>query len=96
MASRPTPRIVALGGGGFSMEPRDRRVDDAILELTGKRRPAVCFVPTASGDSPQYVRRFEAAFPSKRAQASHLSLFQHGSFKLNLDAAVLAARACIC
>jgi peptidase E len=82
MAVRPTPRIVALGGGGFSMEPRDPRMDDAILELTGKRRPAVCFVPTASGDSPQYVRRFLAAFPSKRAQASHLSLFQRDGSRL--------------
>jgi len=82
MAVRATPRIVALGGGGFSMEPRDPRMDDAILELTGKRRPAVCFVPTASGDSTQYVRRFMAAFPSKRAQASHLSLFQRDGSSL--------------
>jgi len=76
MPPRAIPRIVALGGGGFSMEPRDPRMDDAILALTGKARPSVCFVPTASGDSPGYVKRFLQAFPSKRAKASTLALFQ--------------------
>jgi dipeptidase E len=82
MAVRPTPRIVALGGGGFSMEPRDPRMDDAILALTGKRRPAVCFVPTASGDAPGYVKNFERAFPSRRAKASVLALFQRDASDL--------------
>lgn len=36
--------------------------------------PRVCFVPTASGDSPDYTRRFEAAF-ADRAEAHVLSLF---------------------
>lgn len=36
--------------------------------------PRVCFVPTASGDSPDYIRRFEAAFTG-RAETSVLSLF---------------------
>lgn len=38
------------------------------------RLPRVCFVPTASGDSPDYIRRFEAAFAG-RAETSVLSLF---------------------
>lgn len=36
--------------------------------------PRVCFVPTASGDSPDYIRRFEAAF-ADRAETHVLSLF---------------------
>lgn len=39
--------------------------------------PRVCFVPTASGDSPDYIDRFEAAFDG-RAEAHVLSLFGQG------------------
>lgn len=72
--SRPK-QIVALGGGGFSMEPENPLLDDFILRLTGKARPRVCFVPTASGDAAGYVQRFDAAFPADRAEASCLTLF---------------------
>ncbi|GAA1852236.1 Type 1 glutamine amidotransferase-like domain-containing protein [Brevibacterium marinum] len=37
----------------------------------------MCFVPTASGDDPDYIRRFEAAFAG-RAETSVLSLFGQG------------------
>lgn len=67
--------VVALGGGGFSMSEDGRSpIDDHILELTGTSRPKVCFVPTASGDSVDYARRFEEAFAG-RAEARVLSLF---------------------
>lgn len=71
-----TRRIVALGGGGFSMDPDDPRLDDHIMSLTGVARPSVLFVPTASGDSPEYSDRFIEAFPVDRAQASVLRLFE--------------------
>ena len=66
--------IVAMGGGGFSMEPRNPALDDFVLRLTGKRRPRVCFVPTPSGDSENYIAKFEHAF-RQRAVTSHLALF---------------------
>ncbi len=69
------PTIVALGGGGFSMEPRNTLLDDFILGLTGRERPRVCFLPTASGDAAQYIANFHASFPPSRAEASHLPLF---------------------
>jgi peptidase E len=43
--------IVAMGGGGFSMEPHNPRPDAFVLSLARTERPRVCFVPTASGDS---------------------------------------------
>lgn len=49
-------------------------IDDHLLDLTGASKPRVCFVPTASGDSDSYSRRFEAAFEG-RAETSVLSLF---------------------
>jgi peptidase E len=69
--------IVAMGGGGFSMDPRSNTLlDDFCLNLSGKRRPKVCFIATATGDSPRYLRKFYAAFPTRRAAASHLALFE--------------------
>ncbi|MGH7863782.1 MAG: Type 1 glutamine amidotransferase-like domain-containing protein [Candidatus Binataceae bacterium] len=68
-------QIVALGGGGFSMEPDNPLLDDFILGLTRKKRPRLCFVPTASGDSDSYIVRFHNSFPPARAEATHLTLF---------------------
>ncbi len=67
--------IVALGGGGFGGAGDDAVLDDFVLGLTGVERPAVCFVPTASGDADPYIVRFHAAFPPERARGSHLPLF---------------------
>ena len=68
--------IVAMGGGGFSMEARNPRLDDFVLSLARRNRhPRVCFVGTASGDNDYYVRRFYEAFPPTRAAATHLALF---------------------
>jgi peptidase E len=72
------PTIVAMGGGGFSMEPDNPLLDDHVLDLAranrGQSRPRVCFIATASGDSPAYIASFYAAF-ARRAEASHLALF---------------------
>ncbi len=67
--------IIAMGGGGFSMEPDNPLLDDFILSLTGKQKPKVCFVNTASGDHEGYTQKFYDAFPAERAEATHLSLF---------------------
>src|SRR6476620_176926 len=74
MARRP--QIVAFGGGGFSMEPGNRLLDDYVLGLTAVERPRVCFVPTASGDADHYIVRFYRAFPSSICEPSHVSLFR--------------------
>ncbi|MGI4790728.1 MAG: Type 1 glutamine amidotransferase-like domain-containing protein [Janthinobacterium lividum] len=68
-------QIVALGGGGFSDEPENPLLEDFILGLTGKPRPKVCFVSTASGDSEKYQQKFFSAFPAERAETACLTLF---------------------
>jgi peptidase E len=75
MHARP-PRIVAFGGGGFSMEWGNTLLDDHVLSLTGVDCPRVCFLPTASGDADHYVVRFYRAFPASRCEPSHISLFR--------------------
>jgi dipeptidase E len=74
MRSR-VPQIVALGGGGFSMEQGNPLLDDYVLSLTDAARPRVCFLPTASGDADHYVVRFYRRF-SPGCEASHVSLFR--------------------
>jgi len=69
----PVPRIVAMGGGGFSEEPDNPLLDDYLLSLTGRSRPRVCFLPTAASDSLPYVARFFDAL-APRAEATWLPL----------------------
>lgn len=68
-------QIVALGGGGFSLERDNRLLDDFVLSLSGAARPRICFLPTASGDADHYVVRFYRRF-SGTCDASHVSLFR--------------------
>jgi peptidase E len=75
MESR-VPQIVALGGGGFSMEAGNPLLDDYVLSLTGRERPKVCFMPTASGDADHYIVRFYREFSARGAEVSHVSLFR--------------------
>lgn len=69
-------QIIALGGGGFSMEPDNLALDQYILEQTKKAKPSICFLPTASGESENYVTRFYTAFEKFECKPSHLSLFR--------------------
>jgi len=64
-----------MGGGGFSMEPDNLLLDRYVLEQSGKSRPRVCFVPTASGDSVGYIERFYAALRTLDCEPSYLSVF---------------------
>jgi dipeptidase E len=66
-------QIVALGGGGFSMEPDNPLLDDFVLSLAPRKPPRICFVPTASADSASYIVRFYRAF-SGRAIATDLTI----------------------
>jgi peptidase E len=69
--------VVAMGGGGFSMED-DRVLDDFILGLTGVDRPKVGFLGTASGDASEYIEKFHAHL-GDRAETSDLRLFSQPS-----------------
>ena len=70
------PQIIAMGGGGFSMEPDNPLLDKYFVKRIGKRSPSVCFVPTAAGDADGYIVRFYAAFNRLPCKPTHLSLFR--------------------
>ena len=73
---RTSRQIIAMGGGGFSMEPDNPALDLYILAQTRKRRPSVCFLATATGDADGYIERFYTAFKAHRCRPSHVPLFR--------------------
>ena len=75
MQDRPR-QIIALGGGGFSMEPENLALDRYILSQARFPEPAVAFVPTASGDSDNYVVRFYTSYQGLPCRPSHLPFFR--------------------
>ncbi|MFF2286614.1 Type 1 glutamine amidotransferase-like domain-containing protein [Peribacillus butanolivorans] len=69
-------QIIALGGGGFSMETDNPLLDLYILKQVMKSKPKICFIPTASGDSDNYISRYYNFFNEQNCKPSHLSLFK--------------------
>lgn len=67
-----------MGGGGFTMEPDNPALDRFILGLAAGDEPRICFLPTASGDADEQVRRFYRTFGDWPCVPSHLSLFRLG------------------
>ena len=47
-------QIIAIGGGGFGRNPGDGVIEQYILDQTGKEKPNICFIPTATGDNEAY------------------------------------------
>ncbi|MBE5461721.1 Type 1 glutamine amidotransferase-like domain-containing protein [Mycobacteroides abscessus] len=77
----PRPTIVLLGGG-FSDGEHDE-LDSFLLEQSNSARPKICFIPTASGDSPGYIERFHDAFSQRQCEPSHLELFRRSESDLS-------------
>jgi peptidase E len=75
-------QIIAMGGGGFSMEPENHLLDDYILKASRKVKPKICFLATASGDARGYIDNFYTFFKTKTCVPSHLSLFNGHTDKI--------------
>ncbi|MBZ0297331.1 MAG: peptidase E [Anaerolineae bacterium] len=69
-------QIIAMGGGGFSMEPDNPALDQYVIDQTAVDHPKVCFLSQASGESRDYLINFYSAFTKLDCRPSHLSLFQ--------------------
>jgi peptidase E len=66
-------QIVGLGGGGDTPE-QTHRLHRYVLDLTGKQRPKMLFVPTAAADSDEYIVLAYERFRN-RADVTHLKTF---------------------
>jgi dipeptidase E len=69
----PKPQIVGFGGHQVGA-PEYRALEDWLLGLTGRARPRLLFVPTATAEDPLYVVQVFDAFQD-RADVSHLEFF---------------------
>jgi peptidase E len=72
---RQRSQVIAMGGGGFSMDPENAALDQYVLAQARKRNPSVCFLATARGDADTYIVRFYAAFTKHRCRPTHVALF---------------------
>jgi dipeptidase E len=82
-------RILAMGGGGFTMDERCPALDRLVLSLTGKPVPRICFLPTASGDRGDQALRFLERFSAWPCEPRVLSLFRLGSERIDPRAHLL-------
>lgn len=85
-----TRQIIALGGGGFSLGPTNRLLDDYALSACANANPRICFLPTASGDADHYIVKFYRAFSPRSCRPSHVSLFRRDMGVKDLRAHLLA------
>ncbi len=79
--------IVAIGGGGFGRSLGSLEIEKYIISLIDKKRPKICFIPTASGDSGLYKLNFYRAFSELDCITSHIDFFSRTE---NLEDKVLA------
>ena len=83
-------RILAMGGGGFTMQDRSTALDRLVLTLTGKPVPSICFLPTASGDGRDQTTHFYERYSDWPCQPSVLSLFHLGRDRIDPRSHLLA------
>jgi len=79
--------IVAIGGGGFGRSLGSLEIEKYIISLVDKKRPKICFIPTASGDSSLYKLNFYRAFSKLDCITTHIDFFSRTE---NLEEKVLS------
>ncbi len=82
-------QILAMGGGGFTMEPTNPLLDDFVLSLAAARRPRILFLPTAAGETTGPINAFYARFAGRGCVPEHLSLFRLAGLERPLREIVL-------
>ena len=68
--------IVAIGGGGFGRDPGEGIIEEYILKQKKKKKPNICFIPTATGDNEAYKVNYYATFSKLNCNPSHLDFFK--------------------
>jgi len=84
-------KIIIIGGGeieNYETLPFDKR----IVELAGKKQPKVIFIPTASGESNDYIKNFKKIYEKKLAcKVSVLYLLKTKPAKKELGKKILSS-----
>lgn len=69
-------QIIAIGGSGFLTDPEALALDRYILNQARSAEPAVCFIPTANGESDASLVRFYSMVTQLPCHPSHLLFFR--------------------
>jgi peptidase E len=73
--SEPLGHIVATGAGRALLQRRDDPFHAFLLGLSGKERPRVLFLPTATGDDASLIVQFHETYDADHCVPYHLRLF---------------------
>ena len=76
MNTKTQRQIIAIGGSGFLSDAQTRELDRYVIGQARSPEPAVCFIPTANGDSDASLLRFYTIFSQLPCKLSHLVLFR--------------------
>lgn len=76
MTAKNLGQIIAIGGGGFGRSPHVAKIEKYILEQSDKKKPKVCFIPTASAENSDYIVNFYTAFSRFECELTHISFFK--------------------
>jgi peptidase E len=75
-------QIIAIGGGTPAAFAPARALERYILKASGKERPRICHVPTASGDNPENIAGFYERYASLGCDARHVTFFRRTAREL--------------
>jgi dipeptidase E len=79
-------KIVAMGGGSISRPDYDLAIDREVIRLSGKKRPRVLFVPTASNDMPVYIEKFMNLYQKRlKCEITTLRLYPQAPSRYEID-----------
>lgn len=67
-------QIIAIGGGGFSSEGCNLKIEKYILAQAAKEGVKICLLPQAGNESPEYIQKFHETFTILGAEPSWISL----------------------
>jgi dipeptidase E len=86
-------QIIGLGGGGRT-EEQQAKLRRYVLDVAGKERPRICFVPTAVGDAAEGIVRFYEQYAGL-GELAHLKFFPYPpdelrAFALSQDVLVVS------
>ena len=69
--------IIAIGGGSVG-EGETRLIDSELVRLAGVPNPKLLFIPTASGDDPEYIALIKRVYTGLGCQVGALRLLSSG------------------
>jgi dipeptidase E len=76
MSEHDHRHIIPIGGSGFLTDAQTRTLDRYVISQARSKEPAVCFIPTANGDSDASLLRFYTIFSQLPCKLSHLVFFR--------------------